>query len=402
MLRYTPDQIKAKPVQIVEQILATIARLERERSQSRLTISKPSATTSRDGSGSAPSFARRVLAGLPLARRVGQNQSRRSEDDHERRDCLAAGVAAMLALCASSARGQLATAEQVASIRSRLPALEAREWHDDLHSPDVVWYTDREIPRAYQHAGGFHSPSYNISADPSDSPIRHGEGGNANVQFPWLKAGGLDRSPDAVTATGLLLPRAKMDRVGPSSHGTATPGHPGMGRRVLAVDVSRGNCAFRNCRPPNRGRVGDVRSTSPLARNRLVGRGSVSAVPHRRKTWPRRSRNAATRISIDRQSLSCFRLACKSSRLATERTARGRLSLDTLAPRSCLNFRPWRDSRTDATTVSRRVGARVGSRTNGEICYARRRRLRADRAAAWIWRRSSVPTRTPASSATGP
>ena len=69
-------------------------------------------------------------------------------------------LAAMLALCASSARGQLMTAEQVASIRSRLPALEAREWHDDLHSPDVVWYTDREIPRAYQHAGGFHSPSY--------------------------------------------------------------------------------------------------------------------------------------------------------------------------------------------------------------------------------------------------
>jgi very-short-patch-repair endonuclease len=33
MLRYTPEQIKAKPVQIVEQILATIARLERERSR---------------------------------------------------------------------------------------------------------------------------------------------------------------------------------------------------------------------------------------------------------------------------------------------------------------------------------------------------------------------------------
>lgn len=33
LLRYTPDQIEAKPVQIVEQILATIARLDRERSR---------------------------------------------------------------------------------------------------------------------------------------------------------------------------------------------------------------------------------------------------------------------------------------------------------------------------------------------------------------------------------
>lgn len=140
-------------------------------------------------------------------------------------------LATMLASCASSARGQLMTAEQVAAIRSRLPAIEAREWHDDLHSPEVVWYTEREMPRAYQHAGGFHSPSYNISADPSDSPIRHGEGGNANVQFPWVKAGGLDRSPDAVTATGLLLPaRENGSRWPVVVWNGALPGHPGMGR----------------------------------------------------------------------------------------------------------------------------------------------------------------------------
>lgn len=142
-------------------------------------------------------------------------------------------LATMLALCESPARGQLMTAEQVAAIRSRLPALEAREWHDDLHSPDVVWYQLHTMPRAYQHAGGFHSPKYNISADPSDSPIRHGEGGNANVQFPWLHAGGLDHSVTADTATGLLLPPTWNGKRWPVVVWQgALPGHPGMGRET--------------------------------------------------------------------------------------------------------------------------------------------------------------------------
>lgn len=114
-------------------------------------------------------------------------------------------IAALLSVT-SPATAQLMPSEKLEIWRARLPALKAPVWHRDLHSQDVVWYTSAEMPAAYQHAGGFHSPSYNISADPTDAPLRHGEGGNANVQFPWQRAGGLDRSPSAVTATGLLLP----------------------------------------------------------------------------------------------------------------------------------------------------------------------------------------------------
>lgn len=104
------------------------------------------------------------------------------------------------------ARAQVMERERADGLRATLPQLEAREWHEDLHSPAVMWFTRDEIPPAYQHQGTFHSPAYNISADPTDTNIRHGEGGNANVQFPWARAGGLDRSPEAITATGLLLP----------------------------------------------------------------------------------------------------------------------------------------------------------------------------------------------------
>lgn len=128
------------------------------------------------------------------------------------------------------AQAQLMEQSRRDHLRSLLPVLESREWHADLHSPAVVWYTEREIPRAYQHAGGFHSPAYNISADPSDANIRHGEGGNANVQFPWVKAGGLDRSPDAVTFTGLLLPpRANQTRWPVVVWNGTLPGHPRIG-----------------------------------------------------------------------------------------------------------------------------------------------------------------------------
>ena len=139
-------------------------------------------------------------------------------------------VLAVVLTTTSLSQIQIADRSTVESIRSRLPVIDAADWNSDLHSPDVMWYTEREMPRAYQHAGGFHSPDYNISADPTDSPIRHGEGGNANVQFPWRTAGGLDRSPNAITATGLLLPPRPAGGVWPVVVWRGTlPGHPGMG-----------------------------------------------------------------------------------------------------------------------------------------------------------------------------
>lgn len=152
---------------------------------------------------------------------------------------------------------QVMDSARLAGIRSRLPALESREWHADLHSPDVIWYTHAEIPPAYQHAGGFHSPAYNISADPSDSPIRHGEGGNANVQFPWKHAGGLDRSPDAITATGLLLPPKPTGGRWPVVVWNGTlPGHPGIGpERSLRWMFPAGTVFFELVAHPIAGEV---------------------------------------------------------------------------------------------------------------------------------------------------
>ncbi len=152
---------------------------------------------------------------------------------------------------------QVMESARLSGIRSRLPVLESRVWHLDLHSPDVIWYTHSEVPPAYQHAGGFHSPSYNISADPSDSPIRHGEGGNANVQFPWKHAGGLDRSPDAITATGLLLPPKATGGRWPVVVWNGTlPGHPGMGpERSLRWMFPAGTVFFELVAHPVAGEV---------------------------------------------------------------------------------------------------------------------------------------------------
>lgn len=138
-------------------------------------------------------------------------------------------LALLLALPAVT-HAQLMDDAALEKVRSSLPQLESADWNAALHSPRVVWYTHREMPPAYQNAGTFHSPQYNISADPSDSPIRHGEGGNANIQFPWRTAGGLDRSPTATTVTGLYLPAKDESSVWPVVVWRGTlPGHPGDG-----------------------------------------------------------------------------------------------------------------------------------------------------------------------------
>lgn len=120
---------------------------------------------------------------------------------------------------------QVATAERLAYYRTALPRLADREWHAVVHDPRVIWYTEIEIPRAYQHGGGFHWTGYNISADPTDAGLPHGQGGNAGADWPWNLPGGTHAATGAVSQKGLLLPAGKpvivwRDRL---------PGHPGMG-----------------------------------------------------------------------------------------------------------------------------------------------------------------------------
>lgn len=111
-----------------------------------------------------------------------------------------------------------------------LPRLADQEADATIRAAHTHWYDDATIPPAYAHAGGFHSPRYNISADPTDAPLRHGEGGNANVQFPWQFGGGLDHAKGVTTAKAVTLPSRPCGGVWPVvAWSGKLPGHPGMG-----------------------------------------------------------------------------------------------------------------------------------------------------------------------------
>ena len=117
---------------------------------------------------------------------------------------------------AATAQVQLMSSAKLASVRGSLPQIENKDWHATIHSERNIVYTDKEMPRAYQHFGGFHSPSYNISADPTDMNLRHGEGGNVNVDFPWKHPGGTDYSLGHVTTyKQMLLPLREDGRQWP-------------------------------------------------------------------------------------------------------------------------------------------------------------------------------------------
>lgn len=76
-------------------------------------------------------------------------------------------------------RPHLMAAEDDASWRAVLPRTASPRLNALLADPQLILYTDGEMPPAYQLHGGAHSPAYNISA-------RAGEPhGNANKEFPW-------------------------------------------------------------------------------------------------------------------------------------------------------------------------------------------------------------------------
>lgn len=111
-----------------------------------------------------------------------------------------------------------------------LPKLADMQADAIIRASHTYWYDDVTIPPAYAHSGGFHSPRYNISADPTDAPLRHGQGGNANVQFPWIRGGGLDYTKHTTTVKGITLPLQQGGAVWPVVVWTGhLPGHPGIG-----------------------------------------------------------------------------------------------------------------------------------------------------------------------------
>lgn len=138
-----------------------------------------------------------------------------------------------LAIClmTGAASAQIMEPGKQQRLTALLPRLADKEFNAYLTDPRVLWYTNAEMPAAYQHAIGngyvqttLHSPFYNISGDPSDRGAvnnRPGDlgrrgGGNGNVEFPWNVApGGAANSPSVNSFKGLWLPKDDSGRLRP-------------------------------------------------------------------------------------------------------------------------------------------------------------------------------------------
>ena len=115
-------------------------------------------------------------------------------------------VLCVLAFCEDAwGQAQLMPADKVRGLRASFPKLEDARWAGFMSDPDTLIYTHKEMPKAYQFQGGFHSVNYNISADSSENFKAHGRGGNANVDFPWRHAGGTDAAAERGISSGVTL-----------------------------------------------------------------------------------------------------------------------------------------------------------------------------------------------------
>lgn len=106
---------------------------------------------------------------------------------------------ALVALAfAAPASAQLVTPQKQKALRALLPAIDDPEMKAAFADPELVFYTDAEMPAAYQKWDGLlqgvHSPDHNISADPAENAKGDGRGGNGNIEFPWKSPGGTDRA----------------------------------------------------------------------------------------------------------------------------------------------------------------------------------------------------------------
>ncbi|HLJ94881.1 MAG TPA: hypothetical protein VKU02_17015 [Gemmataceae bacterium] len=76
-------------------------------------------------------------------------------------------------------------------------------WLNALKKSKLVFYTEVEVPRAYQLGGGVHSSYYNISAAQPLEPF-----GNATREFPWGAPAGTDLSENATSIKFVVFPEA--------------------------------------------------------------------------------------------------------------------------------------------------------------------------------------------------
>lgn len=107
------------------------------------------------------------------------------------------------------ASGQFVSADKERVLRSLIPDAELAA------NSRLILYTEREMPRTYQFAGpgdrvaGFHDANHNISGDDGEAQKGHGFGGNGNVEFPWRRPGGTDRTQGVDSFKFILLPTGR-------------------------------------------------------------------------------------------------------------------------------------------------------------------------------------------------
>lgn len=108
---------------------------------------------------------------------------------------------------------RLVSAERDSLLRQFFPKVENSELRRILADPELIVYTEEEMPKAYQFFDGafpgVHSAMYNISANGSE-PF-----GNGNREFPWSSPVGTHRSSNVGSFRFLYLPRDAQGRPWP-------------------------------------------------------------------------------------------------------------------------------------------------------------------------------------------
>ncbi|MBW3595912.1 MAG: hypothetical protein KY475_01400 [Planctomycetes bacterium] len=109
------------------------------------------------------------------------------------------------AVAAKTGKVRLMSARRELGLRSYLPNVEEQEIQAIIDDPELIIYTDREMPECYQiwdgQLPGLHAVSYNISADEGE-PF-----GNGNIEFPWGHAAGTHRAKNAGAFRFVRLPK---------------------------------------------------------------------------------------------------------------------------------------------------------------------------------------------------
>jgi hypothetical protein len=127
----------------------------------------------------------------------------------------------LVSASAVDAQVRIVSAEKDKLYRAAIPVLEDQEASRILkEDTSTVFYSIKEMPRTFQFAGAngeirtsFHWSGHNFSGDNDpmfhSSQRPHGEGGNANVFFPWRAdvPGGTHRCANVTSYKAMWLPK---------------------------------------------------------------------------------------------------------------------------------------------------------------------------------------------------